>query len=342
MKKIFTIVVLVAFGFALNAQNFVDLVEKSNKSVVTIYVMEKTNPGQGDPYKKVSMEGLGSGSIVGENSAYVLTASHVVENATKIVVEFWDGKTMTAKNFRASKIADVALIKLERAATDYPAVKIGDSDKTRIGEDVFIIGSPLGLSHSVSKGIISGRHIEETLSGNFLKMEFLQTDASINKGNSGGPMFNMDGELIGIVSSILSFSGGFEGLGFAATSNIAKELLSQKGSAWFGINSIPMNQDLCKIFNVPQKGAIMVQSVAEGSPSYFMGMRGGYIKMIIGDSEILAGGDIILSFDNIVLDEISKIEQLGNHLNNVEKYHVYTVKVLRDSKIVNLKWRLDQ
>ncbi len=342
MKKVFTLVVLVAFGFAINAQSFVDLVEKSDKSVVTIYVLEKTNPGQGDPYKKVSMEGLGSGSIVGENSAYVLTASHVVENAIKIVVEFWDGSKMSAKNFRASKIADVALIKLERPATNYPAVKIGNSDSVRIGEDVFVIGSPLGLSHSVSKGIISGRHIDETLSGNFLKMEFLQTDASINQGNSGGPMFNMDGELVGIVSSILSFSGGFEGLGFAATSNIAKELLTQKGSAWFGVNSIPMNQDLCKIFNVPQRGALMVQSVADGSPGYYMGMKGGYVKMTIGETDILTGGDIILSFDNIVLDEIVKIEQLANHLNTVEKYHVYTVKVLRAGEIVNLKWRLDQ
>ncbi len=342
MKKIFTIIMLLAFGFALNAQSFVDLVEEVNKSVVTIYVMEKKNPGQGDPYKKVSMEGLGSGSIVGEFGMYVLTASHVVDNATKIVVELYDGRKVGAKIFRTSKIADVALLKLDRPVAGIKPAIIGNSDSVRIGEDVFVIGAPLGLTHSVSKGIISGKHLEDNMSANFMRMEFLQTDASINQGNSGGPMFNMKGEVIGIVSSILSFSGGFEGLGFAATSNIAKTLLTQRGTAWFGIDALPMNQELCMIFNVPQKGALLVQGVTEGSPGHFMGMKGGYIKMSIADTEFLGGGDIILTFDKIVLDDISKIEDLRNYINTLEKYHEYRIKVLRNGEVVNLRWKMDQ
>lgn len=342
MNKFLSFIVLFSITISVNAQSFVDLVEEVDKSVVTIYVKEKKNTGQGDPFKKVSMEGLGSGSIVGENGMYVLTASHVIFNATEIIVELYDGRTISAKPFRVSKIADVALIKLQKPATGIKPAKIGDSDKVRIGEDVFIIGAPLGLTHSVSKGIISGKHTDEAMSDSFLKMEFLQTDASINQGNSGGPMFNMQGEIVGIVSSILSFSGGFEGLGFAATSNIAKSLLTKKSTAWFGLDILPMNEELCNLFNIPQKGALMVQGVADGSPGYFMGVKGGYINMSIVDTEFLGGGDVILAFDNIVLDDISKIEELHKYLNTVEKYHEYRLKILRNGKTINLRWKLDQ
>jgi len=235
MKNLLLILLVSICALQVNAQEFVDLVDKVNKSVVTIYVVEKKNLGEGDPFLKTSMEGLGSGSVVGKNSQHVLTASHVVNNATKIIVVLQDGREFNAKTIRSSQISDVALLKLEKPAQGIIPLTIGNSDSVRIGEDVFVIGAPLGLSHSVSKGIISGKHLEDNMSGDFVRMEFLQTDASINQGNSGGPMFNMKGEIIGIVSSILSFSGGFEGLGFAASSNIAKTLLTQRGSVWFGI-----------------------------------------------------------------------------------------------------------
>lgn len=191
----------------------------------------------------------------------------------------------------------------------------------------------------MSKGIISGKHSEKELTSDMKMMEFFQTDASINQGNSGGPMFNMKGEVVGIVSSILSFSGGFEGLGFAASSNIAKQILLQQGSAWFGLDALPMSPELCAIFNVPQAGAIMVQNVAEGSPGYFMGMQSGFLKMEVGGVEFLAGGDIILAFDDIILDGMEKVEELRDYLNTLDKYHPYKIKVLRNGQIVNLNWK---
>ncbi len=341
MRKICIFLVIALFPILAKAQEFVDLVEKVNKGVVTIYVQEQRNLGKGNPKGQTSLEGLGSGSLIGEERLYILTAAHVVENATEIVVRFFDGQMIKAKTVRSSSIADVALLKLDQPAKGLTPLKIGNSDSVRLGEDVFVIGAPLGLSHSVSKGIISGKHTDENVSGNFMKMEFLQTDASINKGNSGGPMFNMKGEIIGVVSSILSFSGGFEGLGFAASSNIANSLLTQRGSVWLGVDALPLDEKLCKVFNVPQKGAFLVQNVTEGSPSYFMGMKGGYIAMKIGETEFLAGGDIILSFDGIVLDEPAKVDEIINHLNTVKKYHQYEVKVLREGKIETLKWKMD-
>ncbi|HBH47135.1 MAG TPA: hypothetical protein DDX98_00755 [Bacteroidales bacterium] len=341
MRRTVTFLVAILVSLAASAQQFPDLVEQANKSVVTVYVLEQKNPGYGDPFTKTSNEGLGSGVLVGEAGEWILTAAHVVANASEIVVEFYDGRKVSAKTKRVSHTADVALIQLDRPVSDIPPAVIGNSDNVRIGEDIFIIGAPLGLAHSVSRGIISGRHSEKKITSDLKSMEFFQTDAAINQGNSGGPMFNMKGEVVGVVSSILSFSGGFEGLGFAATSNIAKDMLLQRGSIWLGIDALPLNFELCKVFNVPQEGALLVQSVAEKSAGHFMGMKGGYLLMSLGDYEFLVGGDIILSLDDIVLDGQAKFEELRTYLNSVEERHQYVVKVLRAGEIIELKWRME-
>lgn len=342
MNKFLAILLLSFLSWQANAQTFADLVDEVKPSVVKIHVLEKKNPGIGNPTTQTSAQGFGSGVLVGKRNNYILTAAHVVANASKIQVEFTDGSILSATNRRLDKTADVALIELERPVTKFPAAKIGDSDKVRVGEDIFIIGNPLGLSFSVSKGIISGKHSEEhnTIEGK--TQEFFQTDASINKGNSGGPMFNMQGEVIGIVSSILSFSGGFEGLGFAATSNIAVEILSQQGRIWFGTDILPMSPEFCKIFNVPQEGALLVQNVVDNSPAYFMGLKGGYVTMKIGEIEFLAGGDVILQFDDILLNSNENIEKFYEYMNNLEKGQEYQVKVLRNGEAKTLRWRMTQ
>lgn len=342
MKKTLFLNLFVLVAIFANAQTFADLVAKADQSVVKIEVLEKQNLGIGKPNNFTDAAGLGSGVLVGEDRIYILTAAHVVANAVKIQVEFADDTKMGATLKRIDKTADVAIIQLDRPATNFPAAKFGDSDKVRIGEDVFIIGSPLGLAHSVSKGIISGKHTERNETNDNRATEFFQTDASINKGNSGGPMYNMQGEVIGIVSSILSFSGGFEGLGFAATSGIAKEILSQKGRIWLGTDVIPMSAEFCEIFNVPQEGALLVQSVTENSPAYFMGMKGGYVSTSIGETEFLAGGDFVLKFDDIELNSRENIEKLWDYLNDVEEGHQYKVQVFRKGQIKHLSWRMNR
>ena len=342
MKKTFLIAVLTLFVFVSSAQSFADLVEKSKQSVVKIHVLEKKNLGIGQKSAYTSSEGFGSGVLVGENSNYILTAAHVVANASKIQVEFIDGTTVSAVNRRVDKTADVAIIQLERSITHLPKAILGNSDEVRVGDDVFVIGNPLGLAHSVSKGIISGKHAEQNATNESQAMEFFQTDAAINKGNSGGPMYNTEGEVVGIVSSILSFSGGFEGLGFAATSNIAVDILTQKGRIWFGTDVLPLGAELCEIFNVPQQGALLVQSVTENSPAYFMGMKGGYVAMKLGEQEFLAGGDIVLEIDGIKLNTRENIEKLWAHLNLQEDGHEYVVQVFRAGEIKHLRWRMNR
>ncbi|WP_340112909.1 S1C family serine protease [Maribellus mangrovi] len=342
MNKFLAILLLSVILWQANAQTFADLVDEVKPSVVKIHVLEKKNPGIGNPTTQTSAQGFGSGVLVGKRNSYILTAAHVVANASKIQVEFADGSMLNATNRRLDKTADVALIELERPASNFQAAKIGDSDKVRVGEDIFIIGNPLGLSFSVSKGIISGKHTEMHTTIKGKTQEFFQTDASINKGNSGGPMFNMQGEVIGIVSSILTFSGGFEGLGFAATSNIAVEILTQQGRIWFGTDILPMGPELCKIFNVPQEGALMVQNVVDNSPAYFMGLKGGYVSMKIGEMEFLAGGDVILQFDDILLNSNENIEHFYEYMNNLEKGQEYQVKILRNGETKTLRWRMTQ
>lgn len=340
MKQSVLLVLLLLVSSFSFAQSFADLVQKVDESVVQIHVMEQRNLGDGTPGTYTSAQGFGTGTLVGPDKKYILTAAHVVADASKITVEFKDGTMLNAYNRRVDRIADVAIIELERPVLNRTSAKIGDSDSVRVGDDIFIIGNPLGLAHSVSRGIISSKHSENSKWNNKRLMEFFQTDAAINKGNSGGPMFNMKGELIGVVSSILSFSGGFEGLGFAATSNIAKEILLQRGRIWLGSEALLMSPELCKIFNVPQEGALMVQNVVENSPAYFMGLKGGYLAMSIGDSKFLAGGDIILQFDDIVLNSSDQVEKLWEYLNNVPPNHEYTVKVYRLGETTTLSWRL--
>lgn len=322
------------------AQTFADLVESVDSSVVQIEVIEKINPGVGNPFSFTSSEGLGAGVLVGKSSNYILTAAHVVANASRIQVIFVDDSKVGAQVMRIDKTSDLALLKLEKPVTHLPTAVLGDSEKVRLGDDVFVIGSPLGLSHSVSKGIISGKHYENNITNDDKALEFFQTDAAINKGNSGGPMFNMKGEVIGIVSSILSFSGGFEGLGFAATSAIAREILLQRGRVWLGTDSMPFNAEMCKLFNVPQEGAVLVQSVTDNSPAYYMGLKGGYITMKIGDNEFLAGGDFVLSIDGIKLNTRENFEKLQERFNEVPKGYEYKVVIYRAGEIKELSWRL--
>ena len=340
MKTLLAIIALTFTISFVQAQSFADLIERVDSSVVQIHVLEQRNTGIGRPDNLTSAEGFGTGTLIGKEHKYVLTAAHVVSDATKIKVEFLDGRQVDAYNRRIDKIADVAIIELAVPKMNFPEAVIGNSDDVRIGDDIFIIGNPLGLSHSVTRGIISSKHSEKSSLSEKRIMEFFQTDAAINKGNSGGPMFNMKGELVGIVSSILSFSGGFEGLGFAATSNIAKEILLQRGRIWFGTDVLVMSPEMCRIFNVQQEGALLVQNVVANSPAYFMGLKGGYLTMSIGDTKFLAGGDIILQFDDIKFNSNENVEKFWEYLNTVPQNHKYTVKVIRNGEITDLNWRL--
>ena len=337
MKKLILNLALILAVFSLPAQDLADLFEQNKHSVVTIYVAEEVNTGMGDPRTFTSNMGLGSGVLIRED--LILTASHVVANAEAIMVQFFSGETLQAEVVRVSRMADVALIRLTQAPKDARIAKLGDSDLTRIGEEVFVIGAPMGLPYSLSRGVISGRHAEQKITTDGNQVEFFQTDAAINTGNSGGPMFNYRGEVIGIVSSILSRSGGFEGIGFAATSGICEELLTVRSATYFGIDAALLSYELARILNVPQESGWLIQHVTRESPAGKIGLRGGFRKVTIAEEDILLGGDIILQVADIKITGPESVEQLMEYINQGHTgVKAIPIIVLRAGEIREFTW----
>jgi S1-C subfamily serine protease len=210
-----------------------------------------------------------------------------------------DGEKVLGKVIASEPSADVALLRLSSVPASAVPAALGDSDAASIGDAIFIIGAPYGISHVLTAGYISARHSPNMVIKNFEIGEFFQTDAAINEGNSGGPMFNMKGEVIGIVSSIFTRSGGFEGIGFAATSNTARKVLLDDPTPWSGVDGYLLAGDLARAFNLPQPEGMLIQRVAIGSPAYRAGIRGGTMEAMIDEDILIIGGDIVLSVQGI-------------------------------------------
>lgn len=240
--------------------------------------------------------GLGTGVLISADN-HILTAAHVVDNADRITVRTQDGVQRPAVLLFSEPDADIALLRLETLDSTLPHGRLGDSDRLAIGQKIHIIGNPRGLENSYSVGHISGfREFNRLYDGTILA-EFIQTDAAINSGNSGGPAFDSEGRVIGIASRILTRSGGSEGLGFVVAINTAKQLLALENRAWTGIQGVFLSaSQLAELLNLDRAGGLLVQSVAPNSPGERAGLRGGRIPAQVGSQDILLGGDLILQF----------------------------------------------
>ena len=341
MKKLILISLSLFVSSFSYAQDLSVLFEKVNSSVVQIQTKEKEVVGTGQLKQTVTAEGLGSGVLISKEGL-ILTAAHVVQTAEDVKVVFNNDEIIPAKIIATENTADVALIKLVWPPSDknIHIPKVADSDKVKIGEQVFVIGSPYGLAQSLSVGHISGRHEKKSVSHKMTLMQFFQTDAAINTGNSGGPMFNMKGEVIGIVSYILSESGGFQGLGFAATSNMASNLLLEEKGMWFGIDGVLISSGMAKILNLPQGGGILVQKVVDLSPGGIMGLRGGMYKMEIEGREFTVGGDIILSILGDKVENEGDMLELSKKIKALKEKDIMKLTVMRGGKIVELNYTI--
>jgi len=267
--------------------------------------------------RPVSVAGLGSGVLV-DAGGKVVTAAHVVQTADAVRVEFPGDLRVNARVIASDAAADVALLQLDWVPTGIVPAQLGDSDRAEVGDQVFVVGAPLGIGHSLTVGHLSARRTPNTTYGGIVPTEFFQTDAAINQGNSGGPMFDMDGEVIGIVSHIVSKSGGSEGLGFVVTSNMARRLLFDEPSVWSGLEGYLVAGELAGAFNIPERQAgLLVQRVAAGSPAEQLGLRGGSVPATIGEESLLLGGDVILAVDGIGLGGAGAYESIRRRLIEV-------------------------
>ena len=353
MKKYFKflLVLLVSFNLSLivNAEDrpvsFADLAEKVMPSVVNISttttITTQANPfpfefPPGSPFEdmfkdfgtpqKRKSSALGSGFII-DKEGIVITNNHVIQGAEDILVRVNGDKEYKAKVLGADPGMDIAVLKMETDEKFIP-VKFGDSDKARIGDWVIAIGNPFGFGGTVTSGIISARNRSIGLSR---YEDFIQTDASINQGNSGGPLFNMDGDVIGINTAILGPSGSI-GIGFAIPSNNAQRVINQliefgeTKRGWLGVRIQYVTNEIAEIEKLDKPRGALVASVAEGSPSENAGIK---------------AGDIILEFDGKIINEMNELPKIVAATDVGKKVNVKVWRNQRELTKVIILGRLE-
>ena len=344
-KKIFLTVLIVNLSFIFSAkavpESFADLAEELMPSVVYIATTQtvKTSGRQfpfefppGSPFEEMFKDferdreterkasALGSGFIIKENGV-VITNNHVVANADDILIKV-DAKEYKAKVIGADPYMDIAVLKME-TKEKFKAVKFGDSDKARVGDWVVAIGNPFGLGGTVTSGIISARNRDINLTR---YDDFIQTDASINQGNSGGPLFNLKGEVIGINTAIIApGQSGSIGIGFAIPANAASNVIDQlidygeTRRGWLGVRIQEVTKDIAEAVELNKNKGALVASVGDKSPADKAGVK---------------AGDIILEFDGKKIDIMRTLPKV---VANTEVGKSVELKIWRNKKLITKK-----
>ena len=336
-KLLVAISALFLFSSAgIKAQDLSKLYEESIKTVVTLYTTEFKFSSQG--VKQV--EALGSGVIIDANGL-IMTAAHVVDSANKIKVKLYNGNSYDAEIIRSIPSADIALIKIIEKVPGLKIAAINEGYKeVKVGHQVYVIGAPLGIEQSLSSGYVSGFLKRNTLS-NGTMAKFIQTDASINQGNSGGPMFSMEGKIIGIVSYILTQSGGFDGIGYVVDIRTAKQLLLDDDSHfWSGFDGYFLDQNLSSVLNLPQSAGLLIQRVSENSFADEMGLQGGYFQTEIFEQKIWLGGDIVLEILGNKCDAPHSLDSVKEEIKNLKPGDSINLKILRKGQILELSKKI--
>lgn len=318
------------------AKSLADLYARVNPAVVDIHALsvDKT-PLINEEVTAIAVGTDGSGVLI-DREGTILTASHVVQTAELINVVFLDGQTASASVIVSANWGDIALLKIKDKITLPEPLVLADSDKARIGDQVFVVGAPFGYSHSLSVGYISSRFRSKAMVGNGT-MEVFQTDAAMNRGNSGGPLFNMDGEVIGIASHISTMSGGFNGLAFAVTTNQIRDLLNTT-SIWSGIKGTVISGKFAHILNVPQEAGLLVEKVATNSWGGQLGLKPSSTESVLYGQEMRIGGDIILQFADLpITTSPSLFDDINRRIATaIEKNQKIGVKILRAGRTLTL------
>jgi serine protease Do len=323
--------VLPAFALEARAQNLEETFRRVSPSVVVVRAKGR-DVGAGGV---TSFKETGSGVLISSDGR-VVTSAHVVNGMDEITVEGIGGEVVRATLLSANSAADVSLLQLERVTKAMRVARLADSDTVQVGQQVMIVGAPYGLAYSMSVGWISARWPPNTIFPDMPLAEFLQTTATINTGNSGGPVFNMVGEVVAIVSQNISKSGGSEGLGFVVSINSAKNLLVPRKVFWGALQGLLLTGELAALLNVPAPAGFLVKVVAQGSMAWNMGLQGGNKMVTISGKEVALGGDIILSVDGIPVVSEENIEKIRNQLAGGAPGTPFKMSVLRAGKVIEL------
>ena len=294
------------------------LYDRVHQGVVTIKV--STPEGQA----------LGSGFVI-DREGHIVTNDHVVDGATSISVEFADGSTHDAELVGTDASTDIAVVKVDAPSSELTPLELGDSSAVQVGDEVVAIGSPLGLNETVTSGIVSALHRTITSPNNFSINDAIQTDAAINHGNSGGPLLDLEGQVIGINSQIESDSGGNDGIGFAVPSNTVKSVVSQLLAtgkvehAYLGVGIATITDALSSRLGLP--AGVEVTQVTPGGPADDAGLKAADATTIVGGQEFPTGGDVITAVNG---KSVSTSEELQSVIGAMKPGDSASITYFRD------------
>jgi putative serine protease PepD len=315
-----------------------EIYDYAYKSVVEITV----NSTQSTPFGGSQPQSAQGSGFVYDSDGDIVTNEHVVDGAESISVKFWNGATYTADLVGSDPSTDVALIKVNAPASLLEPLQLSDSSKVAVGDAVVAIGSPFGLEGTVTSGIVSAVHREMTAPNNFTITDSIQTDAAINHGNSGGPLLNNKGQVIGINSQIESDSGGSDGVGFAVPSNTVRSIVSQlidNGKvehAYLGVQIVAIPSGVADQLGVP--AGVEVTKVVTGAPAADAGLHASSGQKTVDGQSYPTGGDVITTFDG---KTVSSAAELQTAVDSKRPGDSVTITYVRSGKTRTVTVTLD-
>ncbi len=271
-------------------------------------------PGTGNPWGTPQQSAIGSGFVI-DKTGHIVTNYHVVEGADIVTVSFSNRDTVKAEIVGTDPSSDLAVLRVNSSASALTPLALGNSDQLQVGDPVVAIGNPFGLDRTATSGIVSALQRLITAPNRFTIDHVIQTDAPINHGNSGGPLLNARGQVIGVNTQIETgdTASGNVGIGFSVPSNTVKDVVAQilrtghVDHAYLGINGNSITRDVAGTYNLPVKAGVLVETVTNRSGADKAGLHGGQKQVVVAGETFILGGDIIVKFDG---RQISSIEQL--------------------------------
>ncbi len=324
----------------VSAQSLREVFKRVNASVVVVHTREEVSDRGSAPNiasEPSQEQGIGSGVLIAADGK-VLTAAHVIKTADHIEVEFLDGTRMAARVLAVAPAADLAMLQIERLPANAVIARLSDSNLVESGDQVFAIGAPYSARHSLAVGWVSARRTAENVLENLSALETLQIDLALYQGNSGGPLFNLAGEVVGIVTHVLTKGEQTTGPGFAVASNTVRRLMLEEKQSWLGFEALLLENVLAQAFNLPQSAGLLVQSVAMNSLGAQLGLRESKLPVQIGEQVMFIGGDILLEMNGIpVRPDYASVKEMQKRLNALRTGEPLVIKAWRGGAIVELK-----
>lgn len=343
LQVLITVLVLIPTTSTLAAvdcnQSIADLYEKKTSAVVLVTALI-INPYRMDDRIQLA---TGSGFIIDAEDGLVMTNSHVVFGTQALTVKLDDGTVLPAKLLGADPLSDLAILQIPGFAHGkLPTLVFGNSGGVRPGDEVIVIGNPMGLGKTVTGGIVSGINRFLTERPQLLTWPMIQTDAAVNPGNSGGPLLNRCGNVIGVMSNML---GNTQNISFAIPSNLARSVVAQlvvKGRVirpWFGIDGSLLYPELGKVLSLPLTEGFLVETVEPNSPASDAGIVGGHMPVKVGTQSMVMGGDVIVAINDI---ELKNVESMQRALNTIRIGTRVQLKVFRIGKTFTTEFAITE